>query len=94
MLKKLLLIFTAIFSLNSYSQINFEKGYFINNSNQRIECKIRNIDSKKNPTQFEYRLTDEGDSKMGNIVTVREFGIYNEAKYSAALVKIDRSSAA
>lgn len=93
MLKKLLLLFVFLLSLNSYSQIIFEKGYYIDNTNQRIECQIRNTDSKKNPTQFEYRLNDESDSKTGTLATVKEFGIYKESKYVVSTVNIDRSSA-
>ena len=92
MQKNLLYLFITVLSINSYSQIKFEKGYLIDNADQRIECQIKNMDSKKNPTQFIYRLNDEGENKIGNIVNVKEFGIYNESKYFAIKVNIDRSS--
>ena len=53
MKKQILLLLTTILSLNSYSQINFDKGYFINDSNQKVDCLIKNIDWKNNPTEIE-----------------------------------------
>jgi hypothetical protein len=92
MVTKLLFLFIALFSMSSYSQIVLEKGYFIDNTNQKIECFIKNTDSKRNPTEFEYRLTEESEATKANIKTVKEFGIYNVSKYVAAAVGIDRSS--
>ena len=51
----LVLAFITISCLQSYSQIIFENGYFIDESNNRIECLIKNIDWKNNPTEFEYK---------------------------------------
>ena len=92
MLKKLLFLFTALVSLSSYSQITFEKGYFIDNANQKTDCLIKNNDTKRNPTEFEYRLTEGSESKKASFKTVKEFGIYNVAKYVTSTVNIDRSS--
>ncbi|MGB2416649.1 MAG: tRNA modification GTPase [Flavobacteriaceae bacterium] len=92
MKKQILLLLTTILSLNSYSQINFDKGYFINDSNQKVDCLIKNIDWKNNPTEFEYKLTNNSDTQKATIKTVKEFGIYNMSKYVRYSVKIDRSS--
>ncbi|MCF7559965.1 PorT family protein [Sabulilitoribacter multivorans] len=92
MKKNYLLFLLIILSTNTYSQISFEKGYFINNSNQKIDCLIKNIDWKNNPIQFEYKLSDNGETKTGTIQSVKEFGIGNYSKYVRSNVKIDRSS--
>lgn len=92
MKKQILLLLTTILSLNSYSQINFDKGYFINDSNQKVDCLIKNIDWKNNPTEFEYKLTNNSDTQKATIKTVKEFGIHNMSKYVRYSVKIDRSS--
>jgi len=89
---QLLLLLTTILSLNCYSQISFEKGYYINNSNEKVDCLIKNIDWMNNPTGFEYKLTENSDSQKATIKTVKEFGIYNTSKYGRYLVKIDKSS--
>lgn len=83
---------TTILCVESYSQIIFEKGYFINDSNKKIECFIKNIDWKNNPTDFEYKLSINDKIKKATIQTVNEFGINNVFKYIRAKVEIDRSS--
>lgn len=87
----LLSLLTAILSFNCYSQINFEKGYYINNEDQKTDCLIRNIDWKNNPTEFEFKLSENGESKSATIKSVKEFGIYNDSKYIRKSVNIDRS---
>ncbi len=88
----LLFLLLLILNLSIHSQISFEKGYYIDNSNQKINCFIKNIDWKNNPTEFEYYLSDISDSKKSNIELVKEFGIYNFSKYVRDIVSIDRSS--
>lgn len=92
MKKYLLLLSVVILSFNSYSQILFEKGYFIDNSNQKIECLIKNVDWSNNPTSFEYKLSENSESISSNLKTASEFGIYNVCKYTRRTVKIDISS--
>jgi len=55
----------------SYSQISFEKGYFINNTNQRISCYIKNSDWKNNPTEFVYKIALEGDKMTAKSLKLR-----------------------
>lgn len=91
MKKQLLFLLITILSINCYSQINFEKGYYINNSNQKIDCLIKNIDWLNNPTQFTYKPSENGKQKVVTIESVKEFGIYNSSKYIRSIVNIDRS---
>ncbi|WP_179336331.1 autotransporter outer membrane beta-barrel domain-containing protein [Winogradskyella costae] len=92
MKKRILFLLTTILTLNCYSQISFEKGYYINNANQKINCLIKNIDWKNNPTEFEYKLSENSESKKTTIKTIKEFGIDNISKYVRSTVNIDRSS--
>lgn len=78
--------------INCYSQIKFEKGYLIDETNLKTECFIKNKDWAINPTKFEYKLTEESEVKQAQISQVKEFVIYNASKYIRALVEIDRSS--
>lgn len=75
----------------SFGQIKYEKGYFINLTNERTECLIKNKDWKNNPTEFSYKLEKSSLSEEGNINTIKEFGIYNFSKFVSTDVKIDRS---
>jgi len=92
MKKFLLLLLTAIFVTNAYAQIIFEKGYYVNNSDEKVDCLIKNMDWKDNPTEFSYKLRETSDKEKATIETVKEFGIYNGSKYLRSKVKIDRSS--
>lgn len=91
MKKKLLLFFTFL-SLNSYSQIVFEKGYFINNNDQKIECLIKNLDWNSTPTEFQYKLEEQDQPIMTNLQQVKEFAISNESKYERYDLNADLSS--
>jgi hypothetical protein len=84
-------VLLVIINLHSFGQISFEKGYFINNNNQRIECLIKNTDWKNNPSEFEYRLSANGISEKGSLSTVKEFGITDFSRFVRADVKIDIS---
>jgi hypothetical protein len=85
----LLLFFVVTFS---FGQIRFEKGYFIDNNNQRIECLIRNDDWKYNPSEFYFKHVDSDFPEKASISSVKEFYMYGFSLYKRVNVKIDRSS--
>ena len=90
-MKKLaILMLLSLCSFNSYSQIKFEKGYFITNNNEKIECLIKNVDWVNNPTKFEYKLDTK--SKVLSIEDAKEFSIPNFVKYKRFVVDIDKST--
>lgn len=91
--KILILALLNILSVSIYSQIIFESGYFIDESNHKTECLINNIDWRNNPTEFEYKISPNEAIQKATIQTVKEFGINGISKYIRALVQIDRSSA-
>ena len=86
----LLVFFLA--SMFTFSQNEFKKGYFVNNSNEKIECLINNLDWKNNPTEFSYKLVDGEESKKMTLMEAKEFGIENEFKFERVNVKIERST--
>lgn len=74
------------------SQISYIEGYYINDSNHKIDCLIRNIDWKNNPIEFEYKISEQAKKETLTIESVKEFGIDNVSKYIRFDVNIDRSS--
>ena len=88
---KLTLLLTLI-TFSTYSQISFEKGYFINNDNQKITCLIKNVDWASNPESFEYKNSENSEIKKISIKDVKEFCILNVSKFIRANVEIDISS--
>lgn len=85
----LLLFFLAI---DSSGQTRYEKGYFIDNDNQRIDCLIQKKDWKNNPSEFSYKLDDSSAPAEGDITSVKEFGLPGNFKFIRADVKIDHSN--
>jgi len=92
MKKQLLLLLTICLSLTGYSQITFEKGYYIDNANRKVECLIKNNDWKNCPTKFIYQLSEGTEQITLNIATVKEFGIYTVSKFVRYEGNIDVSS--
>ena len=91
MTKKLPLLITLLFCLNFYSQITFEKGYFINNNDEKVECLIKNLDWLNTPTSFKYKLLENSDEKTITIKDVKEFGIHDFSKFERYTVNIEKS---
>lgn len=87
-----LFVLSFLIVTNSFGQIKFEKGYLIGNDDQQLLCFINNRDWKNSPKGFEYRLTENDEIKIGNLATVKEFGIFGFSKFIRVDTKIDRSS--
>lgn len=91
MRKNLITLSILILSFNCYSQITFEKGFYINNDGQKTICLIKNIDWVNNPTEFQIKLNENNEVKTITIDNVKEVTIYNISKHIRANVKIDKS---
>lgn len=90
-MKKLILLFT-FFSFPVFAQINFEKGYFINNNNVKTDCLIRNVGWQKNPIEIEYKNNENEDPKKITIFEIKEFNIGDSYRYIRFKTNLDRSS--
>lgn len=86
------IILCLLFTTFSFSQIVFEKGYFIKNSGERIECLIKNEDWQNNPNSFKYKLSQDSQISEVTIREVSEFNIIYRSKFKRFNVAIDRSS--
>ena len=85
------LVLILLLPLSCFSQVQFVKGYFIDNSNARVECFIEDRGWKNTPSDFMYKLDENGAVKKANASDVREFGIESRSRYIAANVNIDRT---
>jgi len=90
-MKKILLLLILLTSGLSFSQINYEAGYFIHNSGIRTACLIRNIAWKNNPREFEYKINETSETKTGTISSISEFSVGNSYKFKRFKVNIDQS---
>lgn len=87
-----LTVLISVLSFNCYAQTSFEKGYFIDNEGQKTNVLIKNLDWKDNPTEFQYKLSENDFPKTATINSVKEWGIADKLKYRRYTVNIDRSS--
>jgi hypothetical protein len=92
-MKKTLQLLVILFLSNSYSQVVFEKGYFINNQNEKIECWIKNQDWINQPKQIEYKLSEDGKTEITDFNQINSFQVYNTHHYyKKEVVNIDRET--
>jgi hypothetical protein len=92
-MKRITILFCFYSIITALSaQITFEKGYFIDTIGNRTECVIRFTEWKNNPTEFKYKLKEQGDEQVGSLQDSKEFGVYNLCRYIRKSVKIDGSS--
>ena len=76
-MKKHFSLFLIFFKcMTFYSQINYEKGYYINNEGNKIEGLIKNIDWQNNPTYFEFKTSELAEGQTIKIESAKEFGVY------------------
>ncbi|WP_046744286.1 porin family protein [Kordia zhangzhouensis] len=83
-----------LFSSKIFAQITFEKGYYINQSNQKIECFIKNEDWINTPSKFEYKLSTDGEVKILRKNGFKTLVINDAFKFETHTVPFDASSKA
>lgn len=90
--KYLLFILTSAFCFQSYSQINFEEGYYTDNNGKVHRGLIKNYDWRSNPELIEFKASE--DAEVANIKKedIQEFLIDNSSKFRRFTVDVDRSS--
>ena len=92
-MKKYHLLIAMLFNLFMLNaQVAFEKGYFINEQNEKIDCFIKNLDRPNAPRSFTYKLTTDAPEEKGEMSEVKEFGMGEQIKFVRHEVLIDRSS--
>lgn len=92
MMKNIFGLLFISFTLFINAQITYEKGYFIDNDNNRTECYIKNIDWRTSPNQISYRSTLEAKTQEASMLDIKEFYIYNtEHYYKRFNLSIDES---
>ncbi|MFK7948515.1 MAG: hypothetical protein AB8G11_13065 [Saprospiraceae bacterium] len=90
-MKNLLLIIITCFPILLSAQITFDKGYFIKNNGEKVECFIYNEDWKNHPTEIEYRMVEGGTVEIVTVKDIQEFSIYGISKYVRYKGKVDIS---
>lgn len=90
-ISKILFLVFSFIPIVVKGQIDFEEGYFIKNSGNRVDCLIKNLDWRNNPTGFRYKVTEESEIQTATIENIKEFGINESLRYVKATVNMDMS---
>lgn len=91
MKKALLFALMCLCHVAVYSQILFEKAYFITNNGKKTDCLIENLAWRSNPTWFNYKLSETDDIKKETMANVSEFAVDQTYIYKRFNVNIERS---
>ncbi|AWV97180.1 hypothetical protein [Arcticibacterium luteifluviistationis] len=92
-MKKLLLFIPFCFCLfKGYSQIAFEKGYFIDNDGIKTECYIKNSEWKYTPNEFKYQISLDSKVNTLKVDDIEEVRFESGLTYKKFTTEIDRSS--
>ncbi len=94
MLKKLLFVQFLMLTSFCFGQITFEPGYYLDNSGNRVEGLIRNVDWKDNPDAFTFKSNVSNEAVEIKVSEAQEFGVFDafNVKYIRFTVAMDRSS--
>ncbi|WP_162558726.1 hypothetical protein [Robertkochia solimangrovi] len=84
----LALFFTTLLS---FGQTQFEKGYFILNNGDSLNCYIKNTDWKYNPDKFKYKFSADDEIRTHGLEDISAFGVEKKFRYEKHLVSIDIS---
>nr|WP_294935376.1 hypothetical protein [uncultured Flavobacterium sp.] len=89
---KFFLSVLMLLSLSAISQTKFEKGYYISNTNEKVEGYIKNMDWRNNPVSFEFKADENAEIQVIGIDYAKTFTIAQTSSYTRADVDIERSS--
>lgn len=87
----LIAILLTTVSVGSFAQELFQEGYFIDNDGNKVQCLIKNEDWIDNPSELQYRLTENDPPLSVGINDINEFKV-GGTRYLRAVVEIDHSS--
>jgi hypothetical protein len=86
---KILLYFLLISSSLGFAQATFEKGYFIDSRNQKMECHIKNEDWVKAPSILLYKQNESDETKEITTQQIKEFAVGTKIKFIKRKITID-----
>ncbi|OHX67441.1 outer membrane beta-barrel protein [Flammeovirga pacifica] len=90
--KLFLLLLSSLFLSNAYSQNTFQRGHYVNQNSDTIQCFIKNLDWRLEPQKILIKASEsQNDSKVLLKNEIKSFEIYGEVKYVKAVVDVDRA---
>ena len=90
-MKKAVFAFLVFFGYSVSAQVEFEKGYFVQNSGEKVECYILNSEWYFNPSKFQYKISENSEVKTLSVNDARELHV-GEYYFFPKTVQFDASS--
>jgi hypothetical protein len=90
-MKPIVFLLLLAASFTGFAQINYEPGYYVDNSGGKVQCLIKNIGWKNNPVYIDYKMTEGDEPRQRVIDNTAEFSV-GSYKFKRYTVNIDRSS--
>lgn len=90
-MKKSITILGLLLASYTFAQVKFEKGYIIDESGDKKDVLIKNIDWMNSPTSIEYKTDENSKTIIGDSKSIKEFGV-GKFKFITKTVDIDLSS--
>jgi hypothetical protein len=92
MIKKTIILLCLILNVHIWSQVNFEKGYYIDINNRKNEGLIKNEDWNESPNQILFKKDSLSQSFTIKTSDLLEFQVDGSSKYIKKDVQLDMSS--
>jgi len=90
-MKKFTILLILAINFTAFAQTNYEKGYYLTNTDEKVYGYILNNDWNKTPTEFNFKKNLEEDEQIISINNAKLFSIENKKKYERFTVAIDTS---
>ena len=85
------IVFCFLISFSCFSQITFKPGYYIDQQGNKVECFIKDVQSKYSPGSFTYKRTEDGFNETMSTEAIKEFAA-GETKYIRVQTRYDQST--
>lgn len=91
-MKYYLLLFFIVLYQFSIAQVEYEKGYVVENNGDTIQCLIKNFDWGTLPTyDIRIKKLTSDESEVKTMREIQTFEIYNKSKYIRKTISVDQS---
>ena len=74
-----------------FAQSKFEPGYYIDNKGNQIQCLIKNVDWKLNPSSIDFKLNENTATQTISTNEIAGFSIENKVKFINKIVLVDET---
>lgn len=90
-MKKIIIYLFLLSTSLHFAQSKFEPGYYIDNKGNQIQCLIKNVDWKLNPSSIDFKLNENTATQTISTNEIAGFWIENKVKFINKIVLVDET---